>query len=404
MNAVGIDVSKGKSMIAVMRPLGEVVAVPFEVGHSAAELDELARFILKIGGETRVIMEYTGSYYEPIAYALHEAGLYVSTVHAQLIHDFGNNTIRKVKTDKADSMKIAAYGLANWNDLPRYAPQEEIRRQLKAFSRQYAKYNKLKTMLKNNFISLTDSTFPGVNELFTSPPRKEDGHEKWLDFAMKFWHAECVCGLSQKAFTERYRKWCCKARYYFSQDKAEEIYAASCGHIGLLPKDETTKLLIQQSIIQLNCICTSLAVIAGKMSSLAALLPEHPVVMSFFGVGDNLGPRIIAEIGDVRRFARKESLVCFAGLEAPPYQSGKFESTDRNISKKGSPHLRKALFQVMDCLIKNAPAEDPIFQFLDRKRAEGKHYYSYMTAGSAKFLRIYYARVKGHLNSLEENI
>lgn len=401
MNAVGIDVSKGKSMIAVMRPMGEVVAIPFEVGHTAAELDKLARFILKLDGETRVIMEYTGSYYQPIAYALHEAGLYVSTVHAQLIHNFGNNTIRRVKTDKADAMKIAAYGLENRSKLPRFSPQEEIRRQLKAYSRQYAKYMKLKTMLKNNFISLTDSTFPGVNELFSSPPRKKDGHEKWLDFAMKFWHAECVCGLSEKAFAERYRKWCSKAGYHFSADKAADIYAASCGHVGLLQKDDTTKLLIQQSITQLNCVCTSLAVIASKMSSLAAMLPEYPAVMNFFGVGDNLGPRIMAEIGDVRRFARKESLVCFAGLEAPPYQSGKFESTDRNISKKGSPHLRKALFQVMDCLLKQAPADDPVFQFLDRKRSEGKHYYSYMTAGCAKFLRIYYARVKEYLNNLE---
>ena len=57
MNAVGIDVSKGKSMIAIMRPLGEVVATPFEVGHTAAELNELAKFILKISGETRVVME-----------------------------------------------------------------------------------------------------------------------------------------------------------------------------------------------------------------------------------------------------------------------------------------------------------------------------------------------------------
>ena len=112
MNAVGIDVSKGKSMIAIMRPLGEVVAIPFEVGHTVAELNELARFILKINGETKVIMEHTGNYYEPIAYAPHEAGLYVSIVHAQLIHDFGNSTIRRVKTDKADAMKIAAYGLA----------------------------------------------------------------------------------------------------------------------------------------------------------------------------------------------------------------------------------------------------------------------------------------------------
>ena len=34
VNCVGIDVSKGKSMIAVMRPLGEVVIPPFDVGHT----------------------------------------------------------------------------------------------------------------------------------------------------------------------------------------------------------------------------------------------------------------------------------------------------------------------------------------------------------------------------------
>ena len=34
MNAVGIDVSKGKSMICVMRLLGEVVIQPFEIGHT----------------------------------------------------------------------------------------------------------------------------------------------------------------------------------------------------------------------------------------------------------------------------------------------------------------------------------------------------------------------------------
>ncbi len=93
MNAVGIDVSKGKSMIAIMRPLGEVVATPFEVGHTAAELNELAKFILKISGETRVVMEYTGVYFEPIARALYDAGLCVCVVHAQLIHNYGNNTI-----------------------------------------------------------------------------------------------------------------------------------------------------------------------------------------------------------------------------------------------------------------------------------------------------------------------
>lgn len=60
MNAVGIDVSKGKSMVAAMRPFGEVVAKPFEVRHTASELRELANYLKSLDGETRVIMEYTG--------------------------------------------------------------------------------------------------------------------------------------------------------------------------------------------------------------------------------------------------------------------------------------------------------------------------------------------------------
>lgn len=83
---------------------------------------------------------------------------------------------------------------------------------------------------------------------------------------MKFWHAECVCSLSQKAFTERYRKWCHKAGYYFLESKAEDIYAAACGHIGLLPKNENTKQLVQQTIIQLTSICSSLSVIENNMN------------------------------------------------------------------------------------------------------------------------------------------
>ena len=50
MNAVGIDVSKGKSMVAILRPFGEVVAVPYEVSHTDSELDQLAKVIKKLPG------------------------------------------------------------------------------------------------------------------------------------------------------------------------------------------------------------------------------------------------------------------------------------------------------------------------------------------------------------------
>ena len=399
MNAVGIDVSKGKSMIAVMRPFGEVVASPFEVIHTDSELSKLAEMLKSLNGEIKVIMECTGSYHLPIAYTLREAGLFVSTVNAGLIYGFGNNTIRKVKTDKADAIKIANYGLTNWIDLPEYIPEEDIRHMLKIFSRQYSKYGKLKTMLKNNLISLLDQTFPGVNELFTSPPRKSDGHEKWLDFVSRFWHCECVCSLSVKIFAERYQKWCKREGYYFNESKANDIYTTACSHVSVLPKNETTKLLITHSIVQINAVAESISVVAREMRRLAALLPEYGVVMDFCGVGETLCPQLIAEVGDVYRYPKKSSLVRFAGLEPVENQSGRFDGS-RPISKQGSPHLRKTLFQVMDCLLKTAPANDSVFQFLDRKRSEGKPYRSYMNAGSAKLLRIYYARVKEHLDGL----
>lgn len=137
MNAIGISVSKGKSMIAVMRPFGEIVAKPFEIRHTASELKELADFLKSLDGETRVILEYTGKYYQPIARHLSDSGLFISVVHAKLIHDYGNNSIRKVKTDKADAVKIANYGLSNWVLLKPYVLEEDTRLLLKTYIRQY---------------------------------------------------------------------------------------------------------------------------------------------------------------------------------------------------------------------------------------------------------------------------
>ena len=148
MNAVGVDVSKGKSMVSIMRPFGEVVASPFEVNHTGSELDELANTLKNLPGETKVIMECTGHYYYPVAYALHEAGLFVSAVHAKLIHGFGNNTIRRVKTDKADAIKIASYGLSHWLELPEYIPEEDVRRMLKALDLLCVQHQFLKRLVR----------------------------------------------------------------------------------------------------------------------------------------------------------------------------------------------------------------------------------------------------------------
>jgi transposase len=401
MNSVGIDISKGRSTIAVMRPFGEVVISPFEVRHTDSELSELARQLKSLDGETRVVMETTGNYHAPVAKLLHDAGLYVSVVNAKLVHGYGNNDLRRVKTDKKDAVKLANYGLDRWLTLPRYVPEEDTRLLLKNCYRQYRQYSKVQTVLKNNLISLLDTVFPNANRLFSSPIRG-DGSEKWVDFVAEFWHCRCVSEKSQGAFTNNYQRWCRKHGYNFNEAKAHTIHAEASGHIGVMPKSETTKLLVEQAVAQLRATSAALIALKREMLTLAAQLPEYPVVMGMFGVGPTLGPQLIAEIGDVRRFYSKKALVAYAGLDAPPNDSGDVSGKHKSMSKIGSSALRRTLFLVMSVYLQNAPLDEPVYQFMGRKCAEGKPYRVYMMASANKFLRIYYASVKAYLESLEQ--
>lgn len=92
MNAVGIDVSKGKSMVAALRPMGEVDLLPQEFLHTALGLDQMAHAILALGEDTRVVMEATGHYHEPVAAALSAYGMYGigETTAAQLMAEIGD--------------------------------------------------------------------------------------------------------------------------------------------------------------------------------------------------------------------------------------------------------------------------------------------------------------------------
>lgn len=398
--AVGIDISKGKSMVAAMRPFGEIALPPREVLHTNEDLSALMQALRLIDGNIRVILEATGRYHEPVVAALRKAGIFVSVVNPKLIKDFGNNSLRKVKTDKADAVKIARYGLEYWEEMREYTEADTVRQQLKLFSRQYNLHMKTVVSLQNNLISLLDSTFPGINELFKSPVR-DDGHQKWVDFVCTFYHRDCVSGVNAAAFSERYLKWCRRKGYHFSTAKAAELYAASREMVVTMPKNALTRALITSAAGQLVAATTMLATLKAEFIRLAATLPEYEVVRSMYGVGDITGAQLMAEIGDVRRFANRGALIAFAGVDPGVNESGKHSVRSVRTTKRGSPHLRKTLFQIVSTHLKQSPQDEPVYQFLDRKRAQGKPYLVYMTAAANKFLRIYHAKVREHLNALD---
>ena len=401
MNAVGIDVSKGRSTVTIRRPGDIVIMPPHDIPHTQSTINDLIDLIRGLDGETKVCMEHTGRYYEPVATWLSDAGIFVSAVNPMLIKDFGDDSLRSPKTDKADSKKIARYTLDRWAKLKQYGSMDKTRNQLKTMNRQFGFYMAHKTAMKNNLIALLDQTFPGANDFFDSPARS-DGSQKWVDFVHTYWHVDCVRSKSLETFTEHYQNWCKRKGYNFSAAKAAAIYQLSSDMIAVFPKDGSTKLLVRQAVAMLNTASETVESLRVKMDETASTLPEYPVVMAMNGVGPTLGPQLMAEIGDVTRFTHRGALTAFAGVDPGRDESGQHVRKSVPTTKKGSPYLRKTLFQIMDGLIKRSPVDDPVYAFMDKKRAQGKPYYVYMTAGANKFLRIYYGRVREYLSTIAE--
>ena len=179
---------------------------------------------------------------------------------------------------------------------------DTIRYELKTLNRKFHLASKNRTACSNNLVALLDQSFPGANHWFESPVRK-DGSQKWVDFIVTFGHVDCVRSVSQAAFAERYRKWCKRHGYNFSAAIAEQIHREAKEMVALLPKSATAKLLVQEAASQLLSLSRTAEVLRAEMNRLAAQLPEYPVVMDMYGVGESLGPQLMAEIGDIRRFA-----------------------------------------------------------------------------------------------------
>ena len=156
MNAVGIDVSKRKSTVTIRQPGDKVILPPRDFRHTQSSINELIATIKSLEGETKVCMEHSGRYYEPVASWLSAAGIFVSAVNPLLIKEFGNESIRAPKTDKADAKKIARFALDRWAKLPQYSRMDDLRNQLKTMNRQFGFYMDQKTAMKNNLIALLD--------------------------------------------------------------------------------------------------------------------------------------------------------------------------------------------------------------------------------------------------------
>ena len=391
MIAVGIDVSKSKSTVAILDSYGTVLATPFNMAHTQPEMNALVSRLKAFDEPVTILLEYTGHYHYPVLKKLQEEGFPVCAVNPYQMKKYGDVEIRKAKTDKKDALRIATFALEKSYKLVPYSSMEEKYEDLKFLSRQYQQRISFVSTLKVQLINMLDQTMPGITKILALKSRDPEKCALLL-FIKRYKSFDEIQRIGKTRFLSTYATLMKKTPDRYAPKKGLEIYELARDSITTRGEDPYIWSAQDQCVDLLATAQNAADEIITQMQNIAETIPEYKVLRAMNGVGDRLGPVILAEIGDIRRFHSAKALNSFAGNDAPPYQSGQFESRNRHISKRGSSALRKACFEVMQALKLTKPQDDPVYQFILKKEQEGKPYNVAKMAGVNKFLRIYYAR------------
>ena len=391
MIAVGIDVSKSKSTVAILDSYGTVLATPFNMAHTQPEMNALVSRLKAFDEPITILLEYTGHYHYPVLKKLQEEGFPVCVVNPYQMKKYGDVEIRKAKTDKKDALRIATYALEKSYKLVPYSSMEQKFEDLKFLSRQYQQRISFVSTLKVQLINMLDQTMPGITKILALKSRDPEKCALLL-FIKRYKSFDEIQRIGKTRFLSTYATLMKKTPDRYAPKKGLEIYELARESITTRGEDPYIWAAQDQCVDLLATAQNAADEIITQMQNIAETIPEYKVLRAMNGVGDRLGPVILAEIGDIRRFHSAKALNSFAGNDALPYQSGQFESRNRHISKRGSSALRKACFEVMQALKLTKPQDDPVYQFILKKEQEGKPYNVAKMAGVNKFLRIYYAR------------
>ena len=353
-------------------------------------MNALANYLKVLDDPPIILMEYTGHYHYPVLKKLQPEGFQVFLINPYQIKKYGDMEIHKAKTDKKDALRIAAYALKKHYKLVPYSSFDQKYDDLKFLSRQYSQRISTLTVSKVQLLNLLDETMPGITRILLLKSRHPEECVLLL-FAKRFGSFDEVKQIGKTRFLSRYSILCKKSKDSYAPSKGLQIYELANDSI-ITYGGNNYMLTAQNQLVDLLSDAQNAAdEINAQMLNIAETIPEYKILRNMNGVGDRLGPIILAEIGDIRRFHNAKALNSYAGNNAPPYQSEQFESKNRHLSKRGSSTLRKACFEVMQALKLTKPQNDPVYLFILKKEQEGKAFNVAKMAGVNKFLRIYYA-------------
>lgn len=389
---LSIDVSKENSTAALFLSQGNLKDKTFTFKHTHNELSEVLEILnsteIETGSKAKVVLEATGNYSTPIVSFFETNGFKVISLNPIETHLQKNKAVRKVKTDAVDVVRIANVYYLKGDQLQ--FRLDDQARNLRTMCRQYDGICEVFSETQLKFRDFVEMVFPMYDGIFSDFCSKTS-----LNVLYHFPSPNAVLEASRDEIIKALKLANMPKKWY--QDKVDMLYNAARESLSVNLSQGPFEESIKDYISILNNLRDNLTRMRNRMVKLARLSPQFELLLSIPGVGEVTAATILSEVGDVLNFPTVKQLVAFSGLDPSVFQSGRFKATKNKISKRGSSHLRKALYQATVAGIrkrKGKPANPVIYEFYSKKLSEGKAPNVAIIAASNKLLRIIYGMLK----------
>ena len=390
---VSIDVSKGKSDYQAFKNLNVKYTGSRSIKHTKEGFDEIVNLVRemekKLETEVCVVYEATGVYHRVLKKVLEDNNIKQFIINPLLsAKTRKNDSLRCPKTDKLDPKSIAKTYYSH--SLHNSHKQETIYHELRELSRYYEDILVHIRKDKVAFRAQLDIVFPGYDTLF------DDLYGPVaLAVIEKYPHPEMLQKKKINTVSKVIQSKTCH-RQAVSDTMADKAIEYSKTIYSGCDKDDIEVLILQRFIKKLKEDMAEAERTIGEMIKLAQELPDFSIIKSIPGIGDNLAARIIAELGDMTRFKKKNELVAFAGLDPRISESGKNDGDHMHITKKGNKRLRCLLYLAVTCSIRLKRDDNSIKDFYVKKKQQSNPMCSKAakTACASKLVRIIYSMCK----------
>lgn len=380
---LGIDIAKTNHVASLINNNGDVVIRAIKFTNSNEGFNKILNTIQsKLGdlSNIEVAMEATGHYWLSLYSALTDNNFNVSVYNPYQIKSYrGAYNNRKQKNDIIDSIIIADY-LRVFGSKESKFPEEKLL-SLKQLTRFRANIVANVSSLKVQVIGLLDKVFPEYKKLFCDTFGNTS-----KQLLLNCPTPDDIINISTTKLANLLSK---NSKGRFNKDTALHIKEVAKSSFGIKFTTDACSFEIKQLINQIVFLESQIDAVSKEIKELYNKLDSH--LLSVPGIGDNLAPIVLAEIGDINNFDKPSKLIAFAGTDPSENQSGNKLSSNDKTSKRGSPYLRHAIYTASLVAISNEPE---LRAYYDKKISEGKHHFVALAGISRKLLTIIYYILK----------